>query len=73
MSELTIQFGLRVRDLRIQKGITQENLAFICNLDRSYMGRIERGEVNPTLERVYEIARALGISPYDLLPPSNVF
>ena len=61
MSELTIQFGLRVRDLRIQKGITQENLAFICNLDRSYMGRIERGEVNPTLERVYEIARSLGI------------
>ena len=32
------------------------------------MGRIERGEVNPTLERIYEIAQALDVTPGDLLP-----
>ncbi len=37
-------------------------------LDRSYMGRIERGEVNITLERLYELANALNIPVYELLP-----
>ncbi len=68
MSELTEKFGMLVREFRVQRGISQENLAFLCNLDRSYMGRIERGEVNPTLERIYEIADALNIPPNQLLP-----
>ncbi len=68
MSDLTVLFGQRVRSIRVAKNISQEKLALSCNLDRSYMGRIERGEVNPTLERIYEIAQALDITPGDLLP-----
>ena len=68
MSELSIMFGQRVRSIRVSKNISQEKLALSCNLDRSYMGRIERGEVNPTLERIYEIAQALDVTPGDLLP-----
>ena len=68
MSELTIQFGLLVRKYRKEKNMSQEQLALLCNMDRSYLGRIERGEVNPTLEKIYEIARALDINPQDLLP-----
>ena len=68
MSELSILFGQRVRSIRVAKNISQEKLALSCNLDRSYMGRIERGEVNPTLERIYEIAQALDVTPGDLLP-----
>ena len=68
MSELSILFGQRVRSTRVSKNISQEKLALSCNLDRSYMGRIERGEVNPTLERIYEIAQALDVTPGDLLP-----
>lgn len=68
MSELTVSFGSKVREQRKLKKITQEKLALICNIDRSYMGRIERGEVNVTLEKVYEIAKALGVSTKDLLP-----
>lgn len=68
MSELSILFGKRVRSIRVSKNISQEKLALSCNLDRSYMGRIERGEVNPTLDRLYEIARALEVQPCDLLP-----
>ena len=68
MSDLTVLFGQRVRSILVSKNISQEKLALSCNLDRSYMGRIERGEVNPTLERIYEIAQALDVTPGDLLP-----
>lgn len=68
MSELTILFGLRVREQRKLKKISQEKLALLCNIDRSYMGRIERGEVNITLEKIYDIARSLSIDVKELLP-----
>ncbi len=68
MSELSIAFGQLVRKYRKEKNISQEKLALLCNLDRSYMGRIERGEVNITLERLYELARALEIDVHKLLP-----
>lgn len=68
MSELTVSFGLKVREQRKLKKLSQERLALLCNIDRSYMGRIERGEVNLTLEKLYEIAKHLNISPTELLP-----
>lgn len=68
MSELTIQFGQLVRKYRKEKNMSQEQLALLYNMDRSYLGRIERGEVNPTLEKIYELADALKISPTRLLP-----
>ena len=68
MSELTIQFGQLVRKYRKERKMSQEQLALLCNMDRSYLGRIERGEVNPTLEKIYEVAKKLEISARDLLP-----
>lgn len=68
MSELTIQFGQLVRKYRKERNMSQEQLALLCNMDRSYLGRIERGEVNLTLEKIYELARILRISPSELLP-----
>ena len=68
MSEVTIQFGQLVRKYRKEKNMSQEQLALLCNMDRSYLGRIERGEVNPTLEKVYELAKVLNISAQSLLP-----
>lgn len=68
MSELTIQFGKLVRKYRKEKNMSQEQLALLCNMDRSYLGRIERGEVNPTLEKIYELSKILLINPRDLLP-----
>lgn len=68
MSELTISFGLRIRKQRKLKKISQERLALLCNIDRSYMGRIERGEVNITLEKIYDIAQFLDIEVKELLP-----
>lgn len=68
MSELTVSFGALVRKHRKLKNISQEKLALLCNIDRSYMGRIERGEVNLTLEKIYELAKALEVPVIALLP-----
>ncbi|EPR87701.1 hypothetical protein L313_0361 [Acinetobacter haemolyticus CIP 64.3 = MTCC 9819] len=43
-------------------------MALLCSIDRSYMGRIERGEVNITIEKLYDLAKALERDVYDLLP-----
>ncbi len=68
MSEISIAFGQLVRKHRKEKNISQEKLALLCSLDRSYMGRIERGEVNITIKRLYELAKALEIDVHKLLP-----
>ena len=68
MSELTVSFGSKVREQRKLKKLSQEKLALLCNIDRSYMGRIERGEVNVTIEKVYESAKALEIDILDIMP-----
>ncbi|AUX84711.1 transcriptional regulator [Acinetobacter sp. ACNIH2] len=68
MSELSVVIGQLIRTRRTRQKITQESLALQCGIDRSYMGRIERGEVNLTVEKLYEISNALEISAKDLLP-----
>ena len=68
MSDLSIAVGQLIRNSRLKKEISQEKLALICDIDRSYLGRIERGEVNITIEKLYEIAIALEIDAKDLLP-----
>jgi len=66
LSSLHQKFGEKVRHLRKQKKLTQEELAFRIGVDRSYMGFIERGERNPTLAIIGRLARILRISPRDL-------
>ena len=53
--------------MRKQKGLSQERLALSAGIERSYMGLIERGKGNPTLEKVGAIAKALQVSPQELL------
>jgi transcriptional regulator with XRE-family HTH domain len=54
-------FGQRVRELRSRKGLSQEDLALACDLDRSYIGGIERGERNISLVNIQKIAGALRV------------
>lgn len=72
MSEITVSFGLKVREQRKLKKLSQEKLALLCNIDRSYIGRIERGEVNITLEKIYEIAQALEIDILYIMPTISI-
>ncbi len=59
-------FGKRVREVRLRKGLSQENLARLAKIDRTYIGGIERGERNAGIRNVYRIADALGIPAADL-------
>jgi transcriptional regulator with XRE-family HTH domain len=59
-------FGERVRELRKQKGLSQEALALACELDRTYIGGVERGERNISLINIYKIAVALGVEAREL-------
>ena len=68
MSDLSIVVGRLIRNARLKKEISQEKLALICDIDRSYLGRIERGKVNITIEKLYELATALEMDAKDLLP-----
>ena len=60
------EFGERVRQLRKQRDISQEELAHRANLHRTYIGMIERAEKNITLLNIEKIANALEVSIKDL-------
>ncbi|WP_312080597.1 helix-turn-helix domain-containing protein [Acinetobacter schindleri] len=66
--ELAISIGTKIRETRKSKSISQEQLALRTAIDRSYLGRIERGEVNITVEKLYQISQTLEVDPKILLP-----
>ncbi|MDI5891106.1 helix-turn-helix domain-containing protein [Halomonas rhizosphaerae] len=68
MDQLAKAVGERVRYRRRACGLSQDNLALLSGIDRSYVGRIERGEVNITVEKLYRIAKVLVCEPATLLP-----
>jgi transcriptional regulator with XRE-family HTH domain len=62
-----IIFGENVRRLRKKIGWSQEQLAEACNLHRTYIGSIERGERNVSLRNIVKIALSLGVKPANLI------
>ena len=64
-------FGRRVRELRKERRLSQVELAAKVGIDRSYMGFLERGERNPSLEVIAKIAEALKVTPDELLKQSK--
>ena len=65
--EILIQFGGRVREIRKEKGLSQEKLSFKDNLHRTYIGMIERAEKNITLVNIEKIANVLEVNVSNLL------
>ena len=61
------QLGERIRKLRKKQGISQEELGFRAKLHRTYIGSIERAEQNVSIDNIQKIAKALKVSPQDLL------
>lgn len=68
MNDLAIFVGLKIKQKRKEAHISQDKLALLADIDRSYIGRIERGEVNITLEKLFEIADVLDCDAKVLLP-----
>ena len=66
-SGITVAFGAAVRSVRNERGISQERLAEVAGLHRTYIGDIERGERNLSLINIERLALALGIRPSELL------
>src|SRR4051812_1296059 len=67
MPSLLVKFGKTVRKLREEAGYSQESFAAAVGVHRTYMGTIERGRGNPTLDMIAKIARGLGMSVARLL------
>jgi len=64
---LELRFGNAVRAARERKGFTQERLAEVASLNRSYLGEIERGLVTPSLSTISKLAEALGLAASELI------
>lgn len=68
---MRIGLGKRIRFLRKSQGMTQEKLAAKAGLCYKYIGEIERGEVNPSLKSMMEVASALGVNIQNLFPAED--
>jgi transcriptional regulator with XRE-family HTH domain len=66
-SDILSKFGHKVRQKRLSLGISQEDLAELAGVHRTYVGMIERGEKNITLRNIEKFAKALGMSINDLM------
>ena len=67
MSDATKSLGTKIREFRKARGISQEALADLAGVHRTYLGGIERGERNVSLDNIVRIARALKVMPKELL------
>jgi transcriptional regulator with XRE-family HTH domain len=68
-SDPRVSFGKQVRKLRLERGLSQENLAELANLHRNYVGGVERGERNIAIINIVALAHALRVKPAKLLEP----
>jgi len=64
-----IVFGRRVRELRLERGFSQEKLAELADLHRNYVGGVERGERNVSLVNIVKLAHGLNVRPTKLIEP----
>ena len=67
--KLRLVFARNIRLARIHVGISQEGLAAEAGLDRAFVGTLERGQRNISIDNVQRIAKAIGIAPHELLNP----
>ena len=64
---LTKAFGSVLRDIRKERGLSQEDLGFESGYHRTYISLLERGLKSPSLQTIFELARALRLSPSELI------
>jgi len=64
--EILQHFGLRIKTLRQERGLSQEKLAEIAYLHRTYINLVESGKRNISLKNIYRLSKALGVSVKEL-------
>jgi len=68
MQNVKKEIGLKIRMFRERRGLTQDGLGAIADMHRAYIGHIERGEKNITIDNLQRIAKALRVGIKDLMP-----
>jgi transcriptional regulator with XRE-family HTH domain len=63
------KIGSRIKEIRILKGLSQQELAALLDYEKSNMSRLESGNVNPTILTLYKVAEALNVSLKELIGP----
>ena len=66
MDTIRVAFGARVRELRLERGLSQEAFAHAAGINRTYVGDVERGERNVALDNIYKLSRALDVRLVEL-------
>jgi len=66
-SALRVAFGEVLKELRVKKELTQQQLADYCAMDRAYVSQLERGLLFPSLQTVFKLAKELKIKPKDFI------
>ena len=64
---IEIIFGKVLKEIRTEKGLSQDKLAENCNLDRTYISLLERGLRQPTITTIFKLSQVLKISPSDFI------
>lgn len=65
-NDIVRKFGVRIREIRVRTGLSQEKLAVKAGVHRTYIGMIERGEKNVTIVNIEKLAKALNVSIKEL-------
>ena len=68
MSDVLVRFGRKLRKVRLKVGVSQEKLAELAGLHRTYVSSVERGKRNISLVNIERLAVALGVSLRELMP-----
>ena len=64
--DLLVKIGERIKEIRLKKSMSQNDLAMECNFEKASMSRIESGQTNPTVRTLSKICNALDITMVDL-------
>lgn len=67
LRQARIDFGFRIKRVRLEKGLSQEALAELASLDRTYVSGCERGKRNIGIENIFKLSSALGVDAADLV------
>ena len=67
-----VSLGEAIRQTRLERGISQESLALLAEVDRSYIGRVERGDNNVAVLTLIKVAQALNVSVCDLMKEAEL-
>ena len=67
--DMRVLVGRNTRRIRLERGLTQEDLAIASGFGQNYISDLERGRRNPTVVTLWELSQALNVTPLDLIQP----